>query len=945
MHGRDAELDTLERALDAVARGARRLVLARGEAGIGKTRLLSELRSRAASMRFVVLEGRATELERDVPYGPILDALGAPELVAGDAAPERWRAQRELGATDGARPRHAAHELAAPERWRAQRELGARIAGVAAGRPLLLVVDDVHWADPATRELLEHLVRRPPAESLLLALGLRPGPAAEGLLAAQRAGGAFGLDVLDLRPLDRVAAEPLLAAIPEAADRDRRFAESGGNPLLLIELARDGGAHALPGGIVAAVRAELAALAPDAQALARGASVAGDPFELDLAAAVAGLDIRAALAALDELERHTLVRATAGPRAFAFRHPVIRSAIYGGLGAGARLAGHAAAARALSAASPPVRARHLAHAAAPGDAEAAATLRAAATVVRPQAPGVAADWLLAARRADPATTDHIALAGTLIEAGRLADAVDALDAAAHSGVAVGEVAAGGVAGGGASASGGVTCGGVAGGGASASGGVTSGGDASSRAVLAAGVERLLGRHDAARRRLLAALDAAPSGDAPRVLADLALSAYQRGDYAEIPRWSGKAGGDAAVRAASEVLLAVGEVFAGRPEAGAAAADRALAALDQATDAQLAAVAELAMAIPWGLLALDRLPEGLAAATRIAAAARAGIAAIVHDFAAVLALGMLGRMREAETVADEAEQAARVSGNPQLVQWALWLLAWVQLERGRLDPALSSARESVELANTLDDSASAVVAKAVLGAVLGARGEHERASELLAAYDLDHGWICRWSPFLVESDLARGDLAAAQEHADRAAALAPGTGMAAARAAAARAQALVALAAGDAPEAARLARHAIDQAGAAGAQLEAARARLLAGRALTGDEAIANLTAAAKEAEQCGAERVAAEANQALRRAGVRIGKGGRRATETHGVDALSEREREIAALVSEGLTNREIGARLFLSEKTIETHMTHVLQKLGVRSRAQVAAEVARLSP
>src|SRR3954454_24268016 len=364
MHGRDAELDALERALDAVARGARRLVVLRGEAGIGKTRLLSELRSRAASQRFVVLEGRATELERDVPYGPILDALGAPEL-------------RDAPARDARHGLSAAG--AGPERWRAQRALGERIAAVAGGRPLLLVVDDVHWADPATRELLEHLVRRPAAESLAALLGLRPGRPAVGLLAAQRSGAEVELDVLDPRPLARAAAEPLLSAIPDDAERERRFAQSGGNPLLLIELARGGGAHALPGGIVAAVRAELAALTPDSQALARGASVAGDPFDLDLAGSVAGLDGTAALAALDELERHTLVRATADPRAFAFRHPVIRTAIYEGLGAGERLAGHAAAAAALSTAPPPARARHLAHAATPGDADATAPPRAPRT--------------------------------------------------------------------------------------------------------------------------------------------------------------------------------------------------------------------------------------------------------------------------------------------------------------------------------------------------------------------------------------------------------------------------------------------------------------------------------------------------------------------------------------------------------------------------------------
>jgi hypothetical protein len=132
--------------------------------------------------------------------------------------------------------------------------------------------------DPATQELLEHLVRRPPTDSLLVALGLRPGPTAERLLAAQRSSGAVGLIALDLRPLERGAAEPLLAAVPAGSERDRLFAQSGGNPLLLQELARDGGAHAVPGGIIAAVRLEVESLPADARALVQAAAVAGDPF-------------------------------------------------------------------------------------------------------------------------------------------------------------------------------------------------------------------------------------------------------------------------------------------------------------------------------------------------------------------------------------------------------------------------------------------------------------------------------------------------------------------------------------------------------------------------------------------------------------------------------------------------------------------------------------------
>jgi DNA-binding NarL/FixJ family response regulator len=214
-----------------------------------------------------------------------------------------------------------------------------------------------------------------------------------------------------------------------------------------------------------------------------------------------------------------------------------------------------------------------------------------------------------------------------------------------------------------------------------------------------------------------------------------------------------------------------------------------------------------------------------------------------------------------------------------------------------------------------------------------------------AYDIDHGWVCRWAPSLVESDLALEDLPAARAHADRAAALAPGTGMAGARAAAGRAQALVALADGDAPRAAALALAAAQEATVAGAMLEAARDRVVAGRALLAsdrDAGIAQLIAAGEQAARCGAPRVEDEARRALRRAGVRVGRGGSRAPGTEGLAALSPREREIADLVAQGLTNREIGARLFLSEKTIETHLTRVFQKLGLRSRTQVAAQVSR---
>ena len=190
-----------------------------------------------------------------------------------------------------------------------------------------------------------------------------------------------------------------------------------------------------------------------------------------------------------------------------------------------------------------------------------------------------------------------------------------------------------------------------------------------------------------------------------MLADLASAAYLRGEYAEMREWAQRiepaADDDGAVRAAYATLLAVGDAFAGEIDAAAAGIAEALAHRRGARATRSSAPRpSWSTAVSWGLLALERLVDGLAVARRLAAAARAsgnGLASIIHDLAAVLALGLLGRMTEAETAADEVEQAARVSANAQLLQWTLWMRAWVLMEAGRLDAAQTAAAESVELA--------------------------------------------------------------------------------------------------------------------------------------------------------------------------------------------------------------------------------------------------------
>ena len=884
--GRDAELDAIDRLIEAAARGESSMLLVRGEAGIGKTRLLDRLSHRAAERRFAVLRGRATELESDVPFAAVVEALEPLDDVA------------------------LATPASPAERWRLHRGLRERLDALPGGHPFALVLDDVHWADPATLELLEHLMRRPPERPHLLVAALRPGDVAERLLAIRPAA------ALDLGPLAREAAEPLLAGLVDPNERERMFTQSGGNPLLLEELARAGPGAEAPGGIVAAIGAERAALPTPARMLLDGAAIAGDPFDLDLAAAAGGLDADQALTGLDALVERGLVRPDDIPRRFVFRHPVVRSAVHAAVPAGEEIAAHVRAARALEAtgAALPARARHLAHAAAPGDAESAATLRAAAALVRPQAPAIAADWLVAARRADPrlGADGQLALAETMVAAGRLEAALAVVDeAAVADGAADREHRVG-------------------------------------LAVAGATVERLLGRHEAGSRRLERVLDEAPGSGL--LMAHLAISAYELGAAEETAAWAQRArasDADRLVHAAAAAMLAPAHAFAGRADAARAEGDAAVEAVDRASDAELAGAGELLTAVAWGLLAVERFVDVLSVARRSALVIRAtgnGPAAIALDVAAISALGLLGRIEEAVAAADEAEQAARVTGNDQAVQWALWMHAWALLERGDLDAALAAAEGSVDLAQRLDDSALTTIARAVLGAVLVARGEPARGRPLLDAYDLEPGWRCRWTPPLVEADLALGDASAAAAHADQATALAESTPLAGPRAAAGRAQALVALARGETARAVELAGAAVADAERVDGALDVARARLIAGRALAAsdrDGALLELAAAEQASATAGAARVRDEALQEQRRLGRRVGRGGERGRAGGGVGALSPREREVAGLVADGRTNREIAARLFLSEKTIETVLSRVFRKLGVRSRAEVAARVA----
>ncbi len=675
--GRDTEIARLVAVLEAP--GEHPLVVLRGEAGIGKTRLVGVIAEEALRRRFEVLRGTATELEYDVPMGLFTQALSLP--VDSESRETRWQRLRST-----------------LERT---------------GRRVVIVLDDVHWADPTSVELLELLVRRPPDLPHVLVVSLRPGPVADGVLAAARAV-ARDTTVVEVTRLGREAAETMLGEGWTAAERAGLVELSGGNPLFLEELARAGRTDAVPPSIVAAVSAELAALDEPARRLLNAGALLGDPFDVDLARMTARLELPVALTAIDVLLRRSLVRGATDLRAFSFRHPVVRSAVYEGQPYADRVAGHERAAEVLAAVDAPVmeQARHVAVTASPGDLESAALLRRAAALVRPGAPTVAADWLLAAKRAAQGTdlTLYSELAEALVQSGRLDEAL----AVAEEGLTGGGVEA-----------------------------------ERTRLTLVAGtVERLLGRQEASRRRLTRGLGDV-TGDPGALKLALALSDYERGDYDGLRRRAEEAfheSGDRLVVGVAAALLALDRQFAGRTAESTELSDRAVAAVQDATEAELTTHAEVLIGAAWALVAIERLEDALTMSRRASQAARrAGNGAVEVPLliAEVLCLGLLGRTAEATEAADRTELAARLVHNDQSVQWALWMRAWVLLEGGDVDTALLAARESVELAERLDDTALTTIARTVLGAVLLAAGRPGEAEPLLAAYDVEPGWVCRW----------------------------------------------------------------------------------------------------------------------------------------------------------------------------------------------------------
>jgi ATP/maltotriose-dependent transcriptional regulator MalT len=380
-------------------------------------------------------------------------------------------------------------------------------------------------------------------------------------------------------------------------------------------------------------------------------------------------------------------------------------------------------------------------------------------------------------------------------------------------------------------------------------------------------------------------------------------------------------------------------------------------VDALPDTELARRLDAASNLANVELSLDRYAESRIHAERALAVARTTAQGSMFPslFIVLASIAIAeARFAEAGEVLAGAVESARLAGDAQGLAWMLLnrgLLATTG--KGDVAMGLAAAEECCELTRTMDRSYITAWSRVVLARALMQAGEARRAAEVLVECAADDfalipcGWRVGCFELLVRCWLALDRPEEAQAAATAAAEHATRLALPFAAVMADRAAAAVALHLGDSRLASTLALASAERAQQLGAPVEAAISRTLAGRAfaLAGERerATEELEWAATTCEAHGSELHLAEAERELRRLGHRRHRPGQtRGSDTAGIGSLSGRELEVAGLVVDRKTNPAIAAELFLSLKTVETHMRNIFRKLEVSSRAEVARVLER---
>jgi DNA-binding CsgD family transcriptional regulator/tetratricopeptide (TPR) repeat protein len=952
--GRAQELAEIDRGLDRLAAGRPWFVQIMGEPGIGKSRLLQELATRANARGFLVLTGRAAEFEQDLPFAMLRDAcdeyLG--HVSAAGLRPLRPETLAELRqvfpslsrVVDGAAMPATA---AGADRYRTHHAIRELLELLASRRPVVVALDDVHWADAASVEVAAALLNRFRGP-LLGAFATRRRPTRLGAVFDTLARSGYG-EQIDLSPLTAAEADTLMDPSLDVERRGLLYRQSGGNPFYLEQLSRSaaptdtrfdtavgdvGGVWRPPAAVSASIRGELTALSSTTRAVVDAAAIAGESFEPRLVAAIAGRPEESTLDAFDELLTVDLVRPTDAPARFRFRHPIVRRLVYDELPRAWRIGAHARAATALLARHAPVTeaALHIERSASVGDAEAVETLIDAAHTLAPRAPLTAGRWLRTALRLLPHDVDPARRFGLLV------DAASALASAGADEESVEEL--------------------------TQALQVVPSSEPVARAELIAKLSearRRSGQPFASRELLSSALSSlderAPERVRVAVRVELAIDHIWHREWEDAQRLAEvvlAAGADdsvVALAAALRSLAASAQLRTGEANRCLAVASQAL---ERLSDDQLAQRVYLGVYVGTAALRVEQLDQVLAHLHRCLRVARAtGQDTMVNPWLSTTASALLlnGDLAAARSDAAAAAQTTLLPAENWRTVWALEADAMAAYWAGDAERAMGSATDMVARSGRSADRFLEPTAAVQLGGALLLSGDAAAAATELSALDdpptrdiLDRHAGFGWE-LLTRAYLALGDKEATDDVSARSLQRAELAGLPRWQCTARIARASARLLQDDLAAALSLAGDAVTIAHPLDNPLLLARARLMLGRAhaASGDRAaaVAELSAAESGLLGCGAMREADAAARELRRLGQRVARRVRPGSAL-GLDALSNREREVAAMVATGRTNKDIAGALFLSEKTIESHLARIYTKLDVHSRAALTALLAR---
>ncbi|HEX6461313.1 MAG TPA: AAA family ATPase [Thermoleophilaceae bacterium] len=904
LYGRDAERARIAELLDRARGGQSGVLVLRGEAGVGKSALLDDARERAAGM--TVLSGGGVESEAQLPYAG-LHQLVRPVLHHHDKLPEpQARALRgALGLETGARD----------EWFLVSAGVLSLLAEAAEERPLLCLVDDAHWLDDASAEALVFAARRLGAEGIAMVFAAREGDVRtfEGPgLPELRVGGLHPDDAGQL--LDGHARRPLS---PEA--RERLIAETGGNPLALLTLSsvlsegQLAGTEPLLDPLPVSARVEHAFLArvrelPAETQILLLVAAADDSGELATILAAAE-ELGSGAEALDAADRAELVRIDG--RRLEFTHPLVRSAVYYGAPLSKRQAAHRALADVLvDESDADRRAWHRAAGSIEPHADVVNELEHAAQRARQRSGFVAAS--LAFERAAAMTSEahhQLRLLTGAVESawfgGRLERALVLLDRARPN---------------------------------------------AREPIEQAELDRWRGLievnvgvpADACDLLVRGAREMAPV-DSERALYMLAIASTAAGYAGDPERVVAIAESSAAVPAVdtpvtrflARFLVGAGAFFAGAYEQAAAELRATLTLADDAdASAGIMFPGLLLFAGASGLflgddLAASRYNGRLAAQTR-----ESGALTLLTQTIPRYALSeiWMGRWPSAAAGLNEGRELAEQAGQRQVVGHILSNLALVAALRGDEESCRSLAAEGRELAAArrlfhVEQTARWALLQLELG-----RGAAEAA--LIGAREITRPPVTLWAGLdRVEAAVRAGEPELAREWLAPFEAWATPNGAGWALGAASHCRALLA---GDNADAERLFTTALDFHSTGGRPFERARTQLAFGeflrRARRRVEAREHLRLALDTFETLRAELWAARARTELRASGQTA-----RRREPSTRDDLTPQELQIARLVAQGMTNREVAAHLILSPRTIDFHLRNVFRKLDISSRMQLA--------